>query len=111
MNTIQIFLILGTLICLLVYLRYFRTLLRDRLIAVVLFGMALVSIMFPKVTTIAANLVGVGRGADLLIYISVTSSIFLFVLMFTRIKKLESDHVKLIRYLAIKEAEKNSLTT
>jgi hypothetical protein len=105
MNLIQLLLLSGMAVSLLLYLGFFRTVLRDRLIAVVIFGVAMAAILFPDLTTSVANLLGVGRGADLLIYIFVTGSIFAFILVGTRMKAMEESITRLVRQIAIGNAE------
>ena len=101
MKIIQLILIIGTIFSLGLYLRFFRSVLRDRLIAVVLFCTAIICIVVPDATTSIANLIGVGRGTDLIVYISVITALFLFLLLYSRLQKIERAHTELIRHLAI----------
>ena len=62
-------------------------------------------IIWPGLTVVAANYVGIGRGADLVIY---GSLIFLFYALFkllVRIEKLEKNLTKLVRQNAIDNHE------
>ena len=111
MNLIQPLLILAALGLLLMYLLFFRTVLRDRVIAVVLFTGAVAAIMFPGFTTFVANIVGVGRGADLLVYILAVTMAFAVILLSTRILKLEATITALVRHVAIEEASKPPSST
>lgn len=67
---------------------------------------AAIIVAWPDVTVLIANSVGVGRGSDLVIYLSV---IFLFYSIFRlllRIEKLEKDLTKVVRQEAIKDYER-----
>lgn len=79
---IQVLLMAGAFGLLLILLRR-RTAVRTRawkrLILVGLVCVAIITILRPEVTTKVANLVGVGRGADLLLYLLI--AVFLYVVM------------------------------
>jgi small membrane protein len=67
---------------------------------------AVVIVAWPDVTALIANSVGVGRGSDLVIYLSV---IFLFYSIFRlllRIEKLEKNLTKVVRQEAIKDYDR-----
>ena len=106
MNLIQIFLILFAVTFLLVYLGYFRSVLRDRLIAMGIFASAILAILFPQFTTTAANAIGVGRGADLLLYLLVVGSMFAVVMLTTRLVSVENTLTEIVRQLAISNPER-----
>ena len=69
MSLIQIALALGSILLLVLYATFLRSTLRDRALAILLFVTAVVAILFPDLTTRLANILGVGRGTDLLIYL------------------------------------------
>ena len=105
MRLIQVVLVVGALSSLLAYLIYFRSALRDRLIALVLFSAAVGAIVIPEATTVVANVLGVGRGADLLTYILATGSVFAAILLYTKIHNTERTVTELVRSMAIMDAE------
>jgi len=105
MRLIQVVLVVGALSSLLAYLTYFRSALRDRLIALVLFGTAVGAIVIPEATTVVANALGVGRGADLLTYILATGSVFAAILLYTKIHNTDRTVTELVRSMAIMDAE------
>ncbi len=77
---------------------------KNKLLAIILFGAAILAVLFPDVTNIAANAVGVGRGADLLLYsltVAFLASIFLYNLAR---RKDQQKITQLSRKLAIIEA-------
>lgn len=63
-------------------------------------------VLFPDITSYAANLVGVGRGVDLVIYLAI---LILFYLMFralVKLDKVEKDVTKVVRKAALEEEKK-----
>lgn len=62
-------------------------------------------VLFPDTTSYAANLVGVGRGVDLVIYISI---LILFYLMFralSKLDKVEKDVTRIVRRVALEDGQ------
>ncbi|MEO6942470.1 MAG: DUF2304 domain-containing protein [Terrimesophilobacter sp.] len=64
------------------------------------------SVFFPQVWTWAANLVGIGRGADLLLYLLVLTFLGFVATTYRRFRHLEADVTELARELALLRAEK-----
>ena len=106
MNLIQVLLIVLAALSLLLYLGYFRSVLRDRVIAVGIFATVVLAVMFPDATTTVANWVGVGRGTDLLLYLLIVGSVFAVVMLTSRLMSIENTLTELVRQLAIMNAEK-----
>lgn len=65
-----------------------------------------VSVLFPDSLTWVANLVGVRRGADLVLYVLVVTFMFVSVTLFRRVSELERRYVALTRSVAIQEARR-----
>lgn len=89
------------------YLRY-----KDRLLT--LFGalfwstfwiLAILAVMFKEWTSTISNLFGIGRGADLLLFIAVILLSYLSFRLYVKLEETRQDLTRLIRALAIKEAE------
>lgn len=59
----------------------------------------------PRTTDEIARYVGVERGADLLVYLSVIFLFFLVFKIFVQIHKIEQDITKIIRKIALEETE------
>lgn len=95
---------LGLLVVLLQKRAAARTRAWKRLILVALVGVAIVSVLNPELTTEVANLVGVGRGADLLLY--VLTAVFLYVVVgfYLKFRDVERQVTVLARRLALDEA-------
>lgn len=104
MKPVQILLILLTVGLLFVYLAYFRSKLWDRVVVLLLLAAAWVSILLPEFTTIVANMVGVGRGADLIIYLFALFTLYALVLLYTNVQTLTLQLTALVRQNAIRDA-------
>lgn len=66
---------------------------------------AIIAVLFPQVLTMIANLVGVGRGADLLLYGLTIVVIFQLLNGYIKDKEEQQRFVKLVRKVAILEAK------
>lgn len=104
MKPVQLLLIIGTASLLLVYLGYFRTKLSDRLLGLLLLSVAWFSILLPEYTTRVANLLGVGRGADLIFYFFGVFTLFALTVLYTHIRELNRQLTALVRHQAIRDA-------
>jgi hypothetical protein len=62
------------------------------------------AVIFPLALTRLANEVGVGRGADLLLYMLVVSFMLVTVVLFRRISELERRFTHLARLMAVQAA-------
>jgi hypothetical protein len=65
---------------------------------------AALAIVFPNALTRLANEVGVGRGADLLLYVLVVTFMLVSVVLFRRLAALERRYTQLARTIAVQEA-------
>jgi hypothetical protein len=72
------------------------------IIAFALFGAILV--VFPGFTSRAATLLGVGRGTDLLLYLSIVAGLFVCANLYFRIKKQERRIAELSHAIALQES-------
>lgn len=105
---IQVFLIaaaLGVLVLLLRSRASARTRAWKKLIVMALTAVAVASILRPELTQTAANLVGVGRGTDLLLYL--LTAVFLYVALgfYLRFRDVERQLTVLARRVALDEAK------
>ena len=62
------------------------------------------SVVFPDALTGVANALGIGRGADLLLYVLVVTFMFVSVVFFRRLNELERRYTQLARAVAIRAA-------
>lgn len=72
-----------------------------------LLGAGAVAIVMPEATSEVAQLVGVGRGADLITYISIVAILFVLVHYYAKFVELQRNVTHLVRELAILRAEQD----
>jgi len=88
---------------------YFLIQLKKRLLDIILLFLmiscAVVFIVWPDVTNTIAKRMGVGRGADLIFYISILIFWFISLKLYVRMRKLEQQFTKIIREDALKKAQ------
>jgi len=75
-----------------------------RLTMLILFAIAVVAIVFPNVTTAIAHLIGIGRGADLLLYGLIIVFVGNSLIVQRRHRQLEEQITTLARRIALIEA-------
>lgn len=63
-----------------------------------------VTVAWPRVTAIAAKSLGIGRGADLVLYCSVIVMMIGFFMVYARLRALRREITLLVRRLAIQDA-------
>lgn len=104
---IQVLLVLGILaiIAWLFAKRGAKQLAVRRLLVLAFAVFAVLTVMFPRVLTSIAHVVGVGRGADLLLYATVVVLLGSLALAEARTKNAEKRTTVLARRLALDEAE------
>lgn len=84
---------------------------RSRAMGISLFAISSVSLFFvlnPLATTKLANFLGVGRGADLLLYVTFIFLVFIFISTLVGFRKLEHTVTELAREQALSAAESDS---
>jgi len=69
--------------------------------------MILIIDLQPNIINFIANFVGIGRGVDLVIYISLFVIFYLFFCLLVRINKIDKNISELTRKIALDEFEKN----
>jgi small membrane protein len=78
---------------------------------VVFLGLSLDAVLRPNDTTWLAHKVGVGRGADLLLYMLVAAFAFFAVNTFLRFRNLERRFTDLARSIALRDAQAPAVVT
>jgi hypothetical protein len=106
MITIKIILIVILLIILRAFLVQKSLILVKRAVAVLMFTGLLFLVLFPDVSTWAANKIGVGRGADLLFYFAHLFFLLVAVALWRRLITLNDTVTRLAREIAIIKAIK-----
>jgi hypothetical protein len=67
---------------------------------------AAIVVLVPNFTSTIAKIVGIGRGADLVIYMSVALLFYILFRVFIRLEKIENNITKITRELALKDNNK-----
>ncbi|NNG16928.1 MAG: DUF2304 domain-containing protein [Gemmatimonadales bacterium] len=63
-----------------------------------------ITILQPEVTNTVARLLGIGRGADLVLYVLALSFLVALVYFYHKVRRLNSDLTEIVRTLAIRDA-------
>ncbi len=79
-----------------------------RILLVAFAGLVVFTILFPETTTVAANWMGIGRGTDLVFYLTSFALMFLAALVFLKFKRLEDRIATLTTELALREFDRES---
>lgn len=87
-----------------VYATRVRSVLADRLIYIALVAVGVPLVLFPDWSTRVANLIGIGRGADLLFYLFIVLCLFYFASTASQLRRVEREITTLVRTLAIDRA-------
>ena len=82
-----------------------RSRLVPRVLVLVLLAAGILFVANPQLANRIAHLVGVGRGADLLLYTFSLTSAYLFLLMYSQLRSLERKLTELTRYDALSSAK------
>jgi hypothetical protein len=90
-----------TLLAFLVYALRVRSIVWDRVVLILLGGVGIVLALQPELANRLAHAVGVGRGADLLVYVFVLFSLFHIVYLGSRLRRLERQITQQVRASAL----------
>ncbi len=94
-------LLFAALVLFVFYIFRLRTPVLDRLVYVACAIVGLVFVIDPPFSTQIANLLGIGRGADLLFYLFIIASLFYAVETRSRLRRKERQITKLVRQVAL----------
>ena len=75
-----------------------------RILLVVFVIAAIGAVLYPGELTALANILGVGRGADLLLYATVAALVFSLLVIYAKFKDAEVKIAELARHIAILES-------
>jgi small membrane protein len=108
MTLIQLLLLVFLFAAFVLYWRLFQNRFLNRLVLLVAFLVMGFFVVKPAVSTRIANWLGVGRGTDLIFYLSIVILIFVLLMMYSKIKKLEEMVTSLLRSQALNESNKEN---
>ena len=74
-----------------------------KLFALAFFGSGLAFILNPELSNRLAEMVGIGRGADLILYLSTLFLFFICFNLYVRFREIEEQIVVLVRQMALKD--------
>lgn len=103
-SVIQILLIAGVLLLAVYSYRLFRSSYLDAILIILFLGTGVFFIFFPDTTTKVAHLLGVGRGADMIFYLSILFFAFLILKLYAKVRKLQQEVTTLVRKESIDKA-------
>ena len=106
MNGIQILLMTGVVAVAFYFFLRLQNSILDFLLLLLMVIAAIVFILFPDWSNTLAHKLGVGRGADLVFYLSIVIFWFVILKLYVRIRKLEKIITEVIRKDAINEANR-----
>jgi small membrane protein len=104
MKPIQAILVLILLAIAGLYFNRLRKKSFDRLIILVFIFAGIMLVIAPDLTTAIAHILGVGRGADLIMYLGLLTLSFFCLLLYARIRELEASLTDLARWIALDQA-------
>ena len=105
MKLIQLILIIGLLVILVSYFRWFRSAVIDKLLIGLILAAGIFLVVFPDLTNRLAATLGVGRGADLVFYLFMVAVCYLLLLVYAKIRKLERQLAELARRQALMDVK------
>jgi hypothetical protein len=105
MNGIQIVLLTGTLLLAIYFIIRIKKRVIDIIFMSVVIACATLCILWPDATNVIAHRLGVGRGTDLIFYLSVLLFWFVVLKLYIRIRRLEQVFTDIIRKDAIEKAD------
>ena len=73
----------------------------DGLLILLCFGIAALLVLRPNVATLLANMVGIGRGVDLVFYLAIPGLLLLILVLFARTRDLNLKLTAALRELAL----------
>ena len=106
MNGIQVLLITAIILVAVYFFVRLHNSILDILLLVLMVSTGLVFVLFPGITNELAHRLGVGRGADLIFYLSIVIFWFVILKLYTRIRRLEKTLTDVVRKDALAESSK-----
>ena len=79
-----------------------------RILLIAFAGLVIFTILFPETTSVAAQWLGIGRGTDLVFYLTSFAVMFLAALVYLKFKRLEDRIATLTTELALREFDRDS---
>lgn len=106
MRPVQLILIVLVVSMLLLYFNRLRSGILDRVVVLLFAAAGIVMVAIPDLTMKIADLVGVGRGADLFMYLSLLGLGFFGLVLYSKLRHIESTLSDLARNVAVNTAHR-----
>ena len=106
LSPIKIVLILPLIGFILLLLVRLRSTTFSRILLITVAAMGVVLVLFPDLTTAIAKRLNVGRGTDLILYLSAISGFIALTGFYSRVRRIEQTQTDIIRQLAIQNRKK-----
>lgn len=74
-----------------------------RILLLLFASLVIFTILFPEITSWVADALGIGRGTDLIVYLSAFTLMFMAVLMYRKFERVEMRLARVARALALAE--------
>jgi small membrane protein len=103
------FQVIGILSMLFILVSYFRSIRRPAIAKIIVSLILITGIVFflyPELTNQLAHYLGIGRGADLIFYLSILGFAYLFILLYSKIRRLETQLASVIRNESLESMRK-----
>ena len=108
MTGIQIVLLTGIVFIGLYFIIRWKKRVLDIILLLMMIGSAIISIVWPSIPQKVADKLGVGRGADLVFYLSILIFWFVVLKLYIRIRNLEQSFAEFIRTDAINKVQSST---
>jgi|SRR5690606_30164476 Uncharacterized conserved protein len=106
MNGIQVLLVTGLLLVAIYFFVRLQNSVMDILLLLLMVATGIVFVLFPSITQTIAHKLGVGRGADLIFYLSIIIFWFVILKLYTRLRRVEKILTDIVRKEALDEVRK-----
>lgn len=104
-NIIQVILTIGILVIGIYSFKKLRSSAIDALFILLIVCTGILFIFFPELSNKVAHLLGVGRGADMIFYLSILFFGFLILKLYSKVRKIEQILTQVIREKSLVEAK------
>lgn len=102
---IKIILLIPLLLLIILMLPRFRRHAMSRLIMIIISLLGVVFVLFPSLSNKLAQYVGVGRGADLIIYLFMVFSFLYNIYIYAKLRMMRQDQTEIVKQIAIQNAK------
>jgi small membrane protein len=111
MTGIKILLVTSIIFIVIYFFIRLRSSVFDIIVLFILLITAVLFVIFPNITNQLAHLLGVGRGADLVFYLSIVIFWFIILKLYTRIRRLEHIITEIVRKDALGAVDQDGKRT